>query len=146
MAARAKVLVVEHETPLGMRMVFLLTCAGCEVQATHTGRGAMELARESPFDLIILSTELPDFSAFELCRKLKHGRISCHTPVVFVSTQWNKQNIRHALEAGAADYIITPFEATDFIFRIVSQTKAKTSPVMALSTKEAAGLQTMCQC
>lgn len=146
MAARAKVLVVEHKTPLGMRMTFLLTCAGREVQATHSGRGAMKLAQENPFDLIILSAELPDFSALEICRKLKQSRRLCHTPVIFVSTQSNKQNIRHALEAGAADYITTPFEATDFIFRIVSQTKAKTSPVIALSTKEAVGLQTMCQC
>lgn len=146
MTARSKVLVVEHKTPLGMRMAFLLTCAGREVQAVHTGRGAIELALESPFDLIILSTELPDLNAFEICRKLKQSRISCHTPVVFVSARSNEQNIQHALEVGAADYITTPFEATDFIFRIVSQAKAKTLSVMAFSRKEATGLQTMCQC
>lgn len=143
MAAGAKVLVVEHKTPLGMRMAFLLTCAGCDVQAVHTGRGAMELALENPFDLIILSTELPDLSAFEVCRKLKEAPVSRATPVVFVSTKFCEHGIQRGLELGAADYITTPFEATDFIFRIISQTKPKTPPVMALSRKEVAGLQTM---
>jgi DNA-binding response OmpR family regulator len=125
-------------------MAFLLTSVGCEVQAAHTGSGAMELALKYSFDLIILSTELPDLSALEICRRLKQNRTSCHTPVVFVSVRSNEQNIRHALEVGAADYITKPFEATDFIFRIISQAKAKTPPVM-VSRKEDADLQTMCQ-
>ena len=38
MTGKTRILVVEHETPLGMRMAFLLTSAGCEVQAAHTGQ------------------------------------------------------------------------------------------------------------
>ena len=146
MTGKTAILVVEHETPLGMRMAFLLTSAGCEVQVVHTGRGGMELALENAFDLIILSAELPDLSALEICHKLKQSRTSCHTPVVFVSTRSSEQAMQHGLELGAADYITAPFEATDFIFRIISQAKVKTSPVMDLSRKEAAGLQTMCKC
>jgi DNA-binding response OmpR family regulator len=144
MAGRARILVVEHKTPLGMRMAYLLTCAGHEVQAAHTGRSAMELARENPFDLIILSTELPDLSAFELCRRLKEAPVSHATPVVFVSSQPRKEDIQHGLEIGAADYITTPFEATDFIFRIVSQVKVKAPHFSPLCKRQAAGLEAVC--
>jgi DNA-binding response OmpR family regulator len=144
MSDKAKVLVVEHKTPLGMRMAFLLTWVGCDVQAAHTGRKGMELALEKPVDLIILSTELPDLSAFEICRKLKEAPVLHATPIVFVSGQSRKQDIQHALKAGAADYITVPFEATDFIFRMVSQTKVKTSPITASSKKETAGLEVIC--
>lgn len=144
MTVRTRILVVEHKTPLGMRMAFLLTCAGCEVQAVHTGRGALELALEKPFDVIILDADLPDFDGFEICRKLKEAPVSGTTPVVFVSTHFCEHDIQHGLEVGAADYITTPFEATDFIFRIVSQAKTKTPPVMALSKTETTGLQVIC--
>jgi DNA-binding response OmpR family regulator len=146
MAAGAKVLVVEHKTPLGMRMAFLLTYVGCDVQVVHTGKSAMELALEKPFDAIILDLDLPDFNGFEFCRRLKEAPVSSTTPVVFVSIRPNEQKIQHALKIGAADYITTPFEATDFIFRIVSQARAKASPVMALSKKETAGPYAMGRC
>jgi DNA-binding response OmpR family regulator len=33
--------------------------------------------------------------------------------------------VQHGLRLGAADYIIKPFEVTDFIFRIISHAKPK---------------------
>lgn len=144
MTGKTRILVAEHDTPLGMRIAFLLTCAGCEVQAVHTGRGAMELALENPFDLIILNVDLPDLPGFEICRKLKEAPVSRTTPIVFISSRSCEQAIQHGLEVGAADYITTPFEATDFIFRIVSQAKFKRRPFTALSKRKTADLKVVC--
>lgn len=144
MAAKVKVLVVEHKTPLGMEMAFLLTCAGREVRVANTGKSGMKLALENEFDLFVVEVDLPDINGFEICRKLKQVPISRTAPVVFVSARSSDQDVQHGFQAGAADYIATPFEATDFIFRIVSQAKVKTSPLKASSRKEAAGLQVLC--
>jgi DNA-binding response OmpR family regulator len=138
MTAKLKVLVVEDEIPVAMMMVAALTHAGFDVTATHNGQNGLELATARKFDLITLDVDLPDIGGFEICRKLKQASISRNTPVVFVSPRSSEQDIQRASEVGAVDYIVVPFEATDFIFRIASQVKARVP--MALSEKDAASL------
>ncbi len=43
---KARILIVEDDTPLAMLMIGCLTQVGCEVEAAHSGEKAMELATE----------------------------------------------------------------------------------------------------
>ena len=124
---KMRILVVEDETSLAMMMVHLLTRAGCDVQRAMNAERAMQLAQAGDFDLITLDIDLPDSSGFEICRRLKELHRSRKTPVVFVSGRPSKDDQQRAVELGAVDYIVKPFEPTDFIFRIKSHAKAKTS-------------------
>jgi len=133
---KVKILIVEDDTPLAMMMVHVLSRTGCDVQVAATGQRGLELTKEIEFDLIALDVDLSDIGGFEICRKLKQAPISRNTPVVFVSTRSCEQDIQRASEVGAVDYIVVPFEATDFIFRIVSQVKARVPT--ALAEKETA--------
>jgi len=128
MTGNAKILIIEDDTPVAMMMVNLLSRAGCDVRVANTGQKGMELARENKFDLITLDVDLPDISGFEICRELKLSHYSRHTPVVFILGRPCEQDIQRALELGAADFIIKPFEVTDFIYRIMSHAKAKSRP------------------
>jgi DNA-binding response OmpR family regulator len=128
MTSKTKILVVEDETPVAMMMVHILTRAGCDVQAAHTGRKGMELALETKFDLITLDVDLPDINGFDVCSELKLRHISRNTPIVFISARPFEENKERSLEVGAADYITKPFEADDFIFRIISLAKIKSRP------------------
>lgn len=121
MTRNVRILVVEAETPLAMLMVHLLTRAGCDVSAAPTGKRGMELAAETRFDLIVLDTRLPDVDGLEVCLELKQRHISRYTPIVFVSNHSNEEIKQPTLDAGAVDCITKPFEAKDFIFRILSQ-------------------------
>jgi len=123
MTDKVKILIIEDDTPVAVMMVHVLARAGCDVLVANTGRKGMELAQENKFDLIVLDVDLPDISGFEICRELKQSHYSRHTPVVFVSGRPREQDIQSALELGAVDYIIVPFEETDFIFRIISHVK-----------------------
>ncbi len=120
MSDPVKILVVENETPEAMRMVHLLTRAGCEVQTARTGQQGMELAQDTQFDLITLGVDLPDFSGFDICNELKQRHISLRTPVVFVSERSFEEDAERSFEVGVVDYITKPFEAADFICRILS--------------------------
>jgi DNA-binding response OmpR family regulator len=44
--------------------------------------------------------------------------------VLFVSGRKSKEDQQQGVELGAVDYIVKPFEPTDFIFRIKSHAKA----------------------
>ena len=120
---KARILIVEDDTPAAMMMVHVLSRAGCEVLVANTGEKGMELAQENKFDLIALDIELPDIGGFEICSELKQRHLSCHTPIVFISGQPSEKNQQHGLDLGAVDYIIKPFGAQDIVRRLLSYTK-----------------------
>ena len=123
MRDKVKILVVEDETPVAMLIINILTRAGCDVQAVHTGRKGLALATETRFDLITLDVDLPDLNGFSVCRELKQRHLTRNTPIIFISGRPCEEDIQRGLEVGAADYIAKPFEVTDFIFRIISHAK-----------------------
>jgi len=126
MMGKIKILMVEHDTPAVMLMVHLLTCAGCRVKAAGNAAKGMAQAQAGDFDLITLAADLPGLNGFEFCRWLKKDVRLRHTPVVLVSGRSSKEDTRRGLELGAADYIIKPFDPTDFVFRIISHTRVIT--------------------
>jgi putative two-component system response regulator len=120
MAEKIKLLIVEDDTPVALMIVFLLTRAGCETEVATTSKKAMQLAEGGNFDLITLDVDLPDGNGFNLCSRLKKHPRLCDTPVVFVSARCLIEDQQHGLELGAADYITKPFDASDFVSRILS--------------------------
>ncbi len=132
---RVRILVVEDDTPLAMMMVHVLSRAGCDVLVAHTGEKGMELAQENKFDLITLDVDLPDINGFEICSQLKQRHHSRHTPIVFISGRPHEEDVRLAHKLGAVDFIVKPFEVTDFIFRIISHAKPQTGSDAVLATE-----------
>ena len=47
----------------------------------------------------------------------------CHIPVIFVSGRLCDRNRQHCFELGAADYIVKPFDAFEFVSRVFSHLK-----------------------
>ena len=119
-ASKVKILIVEDQMPVAMMMTFLLARAGCETEVATTGANAMQKAQDGDFDLITLDADLPGgISGFEVCRRLKENP-PFQTPIVFVSGRCCIEDQQHGLELGAADYIVKPFDASDFVSRILS--------------------------
>jgi DNA-binding response OmpR family regulator len=118
MTDKIKILIVEGDMPLAMTMVSLLTRVGCNVSAACTGEKGMALAVEKTFDLIALNVDLPDIN--EICCELKQRHFSRHTPIVFISNHATIEDQQDGLNFGAADYITKPFDASDFVSRILS--------------------------
>jgi two-component system catabolic regulation response regulator CreB len=120
MIVKPKILIVEDQTAVAMTMVYLLTQAGCETEVAATGKKAMQKAEAGEFDLITLDVDLPDASGFKICSRLKENPHLHDTPVVFVSGHPHEECQQRAVELGAVDYIIKPFDALDFASRILS--------------------------
>jgi DNA-binding response OmpR family regulator len=88
----------------------------------------MELATTQKFDLIILDVDLdvPHLTGFDICQELKQRHISYQTPIFFISGNGTEERQAKAFELGAADFIAKPFEAADFINRIISRARIGT--------------------
>jgi putative two-component system response regulator len=125
---KARILIVEDDTPVAMMMVYLLNRAGCETEVAGTGKKAMQMAEAGNFDLITLDVDLPDGNGFKLCSRLKgHPRLR-DTPVLIVSGRSCLEDQQHGLELGAVDYITKPF-GLEFAPRLLSHIKAASDSV-----------------
>jgi DNA-binding response OmpR family regulator len=120
MKDKVKILVVEDEMPMAMMMVHILHHAGCEAEAAWSGEKALQLAQTMEFDLVTLDISLPGMNGFEICQRLKELPHLRDTPIVFVSGRLDGENRRLAFQAGAADFIEKPFQAQDFLARVLT--------------------------
>jgi DNA-binding response OmpR family regulator len=118
-----RILIVERDTYLALTMVFALTQAGCDVVAVHTGKNGLKLARKKQFDLIAVDVELPDITGFELCSKFKKRHISQKAPILFIAANPPPKGITEAKKCGAVDYLTKPFEASEFVPRLLSHVR-----------------------
>jgi DNA-binding response OmpR family regulator len=120
---KPRILIVEDETPVAMMMVHLLSQAGCDVMVAHTGEKGMQLAQENKFDLIILDVDLSGMNGFEVCSELKQRHQSRRIPIVLIAKKPCEKDRQQGLEVGAVDYITKPFDAPNFVRRLLSHIK-----------------------
>ena len=125
MSAKIKILVVDDEVPLAKMMAYLLTRAGCEVETATNAEQAVCLVQAADFDLITLDIDLPDGNGFEIFARLKKLSRWQNPPVVFVSGRPYDEDRHRARELGAVDYILKPFEVSDFTSRILAHATPK---------------------
>jgi DNA-binding response OmpR family regulator len=117
---RRKILVIEDQAEVLIAMILSLEHAGFCVFGVQTGRDGIRLSKQEEFDLVIVDVNLPEQDGFEVFAWLKQDFRYSRTPIIFISSCWNEETRRHALELGAADCIDEPFDAPAFIRRISS--------------------------
>ncbi|MBL8997534.1 MAG: response regulator [Gemmatimonadetes bacterium] len=100
---------------------------GYAVLRAYTGKQAIERARSSRPDLIILDTDLPDRDGFDVCRELRtEAIVSPATPILITSPGHSSRQKRlEALKAGAWDFIGSALDGEELPLRLDAYTRAK---------------------
>mgnify|MGYP002712316357 CR=1 FL=1 len=75
-----KVLVVDDEKLIVKGIRFSLEQDGMDVDCAYDGEEALNMAKENPYDMILLDIMLPKMDGFEVCQA-KIGRASCRERV-----------------------------------------------------------------
>ena len=76
---------------------------------SRSGVRALELAKESQPDLILLDVLMPDMTGFEVIEKVKESEITARIPVIFITGLSNDEDEERGFFLGAVDYITKPF-------------------------------------
>ena len=113
---RADLLVVDDEQFLRDAVAASLRFLGFTVTTAETGAGALRLARDHPFDLIVLDVMLPDTDGFEVVRLLR--RDGARVPVIFLTARDAPADKVNGLTLGGDDYITKPFGLEELAARI----------------------------
>ncbi|HKV85316.1 MAG TPA: response regulator transcription factor [Ktedonobacterales bacterium] len=110
-----KVLVAEDEQDIQRFMALNLTMEGYEVLTADDGEQALELARTSAPDVIILDVMMPKLDGFEVCERV---RAFSSVPIIFVTTRGEESARIRGLDLGADDYLVKPVSIPEMYARV----------------------------
>jgi len=111
-----QILVVEDEPRMAGLLQRTLEEEGHRVVLATDGREGFEIARNSPFDAIVLDVMLPGMDGVSVARKLRELRIQ--TPVLLLTARDAPADIVKGLDSGADDYLTKPFSIDILLARL----------------------------
>jgi len=109
------ILVVEDDTSLRETLAYNLSRQEYTVQAVGDGLAALEAARNTHPDLILLDLMLPGMDGFEVCRILRQ---EMNIPILILTARDDEIDRVIGLEIGADDYITKPFSMRELMARV----------------------------
>ena len=119
-----KILLVEDEPDLAATMQLRLEMQGYQVSLAADGQEALNRARAEMPDLIILDIMLPKMDGYKVCRMLKFDEKYRKIPVMMFSARAQEKDKQVAMECGADDYLVKPFEP-NILFGKIKELLAK---------------------
>lgn len=129
--ALAQVLYVEDQPAVSAVVLLELEQANISVTTVPDGERCLALAREKPFDLILLDQLLPKMDGIEICRRLKADPVLRETPVIFFTAFPSRYHEGEARRLGAVDYLVKGFPEPRLAARIIAEVevaKARYAP------------------
>ena len=108
-----RILVVEDEKKLASFIKRGLKEKGYAVDVAADG---LFMARENPYDLVILDVMLPGKDGLFICKELRRANIA--VPVLMLTARDDVEDKVSGLDAGADDYLTKPFEFAEFLARV----------------------------
>jgi PAS domain S-box-containing protein len=89
-----------------------------QVQAVGDGAAALAAAQEQVPDLVLSDVMMPGLDGFELLKALRAEACTREVPIILLSARAGVESVVEGLEAGADDYLIKPFSATELVSRV----------------------------
>jgi DNA-binding response OmpR family regulator len=108
-------LVVDDEPRILDIVKYFLEQGGYEVEACTDEAGALEAARKSPFDVIVLDIVLEGASGYDVAGRLKKIKNTERVPVLFMSSKVEMAGLFLESYDGRAEFILKPFKKGDLL-------------------------------
>jgi len=116
MQSRGKVLMVDDDISIRHALHHTLERIGFEVDDAATGEEALELVRETRYDVLLLDINMPGMGGIRACSEIRKSfpRLG----ILMLTVRDSEEDKVAALDAGADDYITKPFQIRELAARI----------------------------
>jgi len=114
--------------------------AGHTVLVATNGESALQRARQSLPDVILLDWMLPGMSGIDLCRRLRSDERYQPIPIIMLTARGEERDKVLGLDTGADDYITKPFSPRELVSRIKAVLRRR-APQMTDEPVEVNGLR-----
>jgi len=109
------VLVVDDEVRIRDLVRRYLEHEGHQVLTAGSGAEALEAARRTAVDLIVLDLRLPDITGEEVATEVRR---TSDVPILMLTAKVDERDRIHGLEVGADDYVTKPFSPRELVLRV----------------------------
>lgn len=122
-----KILIVDDDEFLLDMYVVKFKESGFEVEIAQNGEEAIEKAKKTNPDAILLDIVMPKIDGFEVLRALKKANIAPGAAIFILSNLGQKEDTERGLSLGAADYIVKAhFTPSEVVTRVKEMLKQRT--------------------
>ncbi|MGE3624427.1 MAG: response regulator [Bdellovibrionales bacterium] len=109
------VLVVDDEVQIRKMLGIYLDASDFKIEESDSGKQAVRMCASIKPDLILLDLGLPDMDGKDVISEI---RVWSQVPIVVLSVRASDEEVVTALDRGADDYIVKPFNADVLMARI----------------------------
>lgn len=119
-----RILVVDDEKLIVKGIKFSLEQDGMQVDCAYDGEEAVNMAKQTEYDIVLLDVMLPVYDGFEVLSRIREFS---SMPVIMLTAKGDDMDKILGLEYGADDYITKPFN--------ILEVKARIKAIIRRSTK-----------
>jgi signal transduction histidine kinase/CheY-like chemotaxis protein len=105
-----RVLVVEDHPVNRMILEAWMSSASHVTSTAENGQVAVDIAKDQPFDLIIMDVNMPVMDGLTATRIIREGGQNANTPIVVLSASARHEDHEAGLQAGADAYLNKPID------------------------------------
>ncbi len=109
------ILVIEDSNVLREEIGDILRLEGYEVWEAENGRVGLELAKLRRPTMILCDVVMPEMDGLSVLRAVRQNHETETIPLIFLTGQADKRDIRRGMELGADDYLTKPFTAEELL-------------------------------
>jgi len=125
METEYSILIIDDEVQIRRLLEITLSASGYKIFEAVTGNEGIVAAASYLPSLILLDLGLPDADGAEILKKLREWY---NKPIIILSVRSAEDDIVHALDNGANDYLTKPFRSGELLARIRSALRLTTTP------------------
>ncbi len=114
-----RIALLEDDVIQAQHMQVWLEASGHVCTRFSTGESFLNAVAKDSYDLLILDWMLPDINGDEVLRWVREN-LDWQIPVIFITVRDSEQDIVHALEQGADDYMSKPVKPLEMLARITA--------------------------
>jgi DNA-binding response OmpR family regulator len=112
------ILIADDDEDLRQALSQMLEIEGFTIAGAPDGDAALTLAQQTAYDLVLLDVKMPGRDGLEVLAALRDQMPQ--VPVIMMSGQPGRNTVANALEGGACDFILKPFN-DEFVLRAVKR-------------------------
>lgn len=113
-----RILIAEDNEQLNHVLVTALTACHYQVDAAKNGQEAVDLAKQNPYDVMILDIMMPVKDGLSALKEIRAS--GDHTYVIMLTALSEVDDRVNGLDAGADDYLTKPFSIKELLARLRS--------------------------
>ena len=105
-----RILVVDDLAVMRLLVRNNLRSMGIEhVALAANGREALDMLQKWRFDIVVTDWNMPLMDGLELLKHIRASKAYRHVPVVLITAEGERSQVRNAIEAGVTEFLIKPF-------------------------------------